>query len=236
MKRLQSDATSRPSRRDFIKKSAQVSLAASLFANWGCSPSQSPSPATRPPNVLLLSLDTTRADHLSCYGYPRKTSPTIDLLAESGVLYRNAISTSSWTLPAHASMFTGKFVTSHGARKYAEGDRTLDEAFGGGEFWSHYRVRTISQNEVLLPEILQKAGYSTGAVVAGPWLKKAFGLHRGFDYHDDDNILGLERQHKRLGTEVTSRALDWLTTIGDRPFFLFLNYFDPHVLTIVSGV
>lgn len=215
------------SRRDFLKTSAQVSLAASLYATWGCAPTGNGGP--KPPNVLLLSLDTTRADHMASYGYPRLTSPNLDALAENGILFKNAISTSSWTLPAHASMFTGKFVTTHGARKSPEGTLSLDEAFDGGDTWNRYSVDTIRQEETLLAEVLRDAGYATGAVVAGPWLKKAFGLHRGFDYFNDDDILGFEEQQKRLGTEITRHALRWLKSTGDRPYFLFLNYFDPHL-------
>ena len=67
-----------------------------------------------PPNVVLISLDTLRADHLSCYGYGRETSPRIDALAASGVLFEDAVSTTSWTLPAHMSMLTGLAVSAHG--------------------------------------------------------------------------------------------------------------------------
>ena len=79
------------------------------------------------PNILLISLDTTRADRLGCYGFDGALSPNIDRLAGDSVLYRNAVSTTSWTLPAHASLFTGKFTTSHGARMDAEGPIRLSE-------------------------------------------------------------------------------------------------------------
>lgn len=213
------------SRRTFLERTVKTSLAASLFANWGCSPK--PANST---NVLLLSLDTTRADHLSCFGYPRKTSPLLDKLAESSLFFKRAISTSSWTLPAHASMFTGKFVTSHGAKKDELGTVTLDAAFENSTQWEKYRVNTISDHELLLAELLRDAGYATGAVVGGPWLKKPFGLHRGFDYHDDENIGGFEvNSGKRPGSEITTRALKWLESLDGKPFFLFLNYFDPHI-------
>jgi len=79
----------------------------------GCAPQ---SEATRA-NVLLITLDTTRADHLGCYGYVRETSPNIDRLAQQSRVYTRAYATSSWTLPTHASLLTGKFPTSHGARR-----------------------------------------------------------------------------------------------------------------------
>ncbi len=212
------------SRRTFIQRSVQTSLAASLFANWGCTPSGPGETPSKPPNVLFISMDTTRADHMSCYGYARKTTPALDALAESSLFFKRAVSTSSWTLPAHASMFTGKFVTSHGARKYEEGAVTLDEALDSKGTFNRYRANTIRQDETLLAEILKGAGYETGAVIAGPWLKKVFGLHRGFDFHDDE----LEFTDKRIGMEVTGRGLRWLESVGEKPFFLFLNYFDPH--------
>lgn len=181
----------------------------------------------------MISTDTTRADHLSCYGYERPTCPALDRLASESVFFRRAVSTSSWTLPAHATMFTGKFVTCHGARYDSEGVQNLGEAFGGDHRMAQYRVRSVTENETLLAETLHGNGYSTGAVVAGPWLKKNFGLHRGFDYHDDDNILGLDSNQKRLATEVTDRAVTWLNGSAQRPFFLFLNYFDPHTPYVI---
>ena len=80
------------------------------------------------PNIILITLDTTRSDHLSCYGYHRPTSPHLDQLARESVLYTNAIAPSSWTLPSHASLFTGKFTTSHGARYDPEGPICLADA------------------------------------------------------------------------------------------------------------
>jgi arylsulfatase A-like enzyme len=183
------------------------------------------------PNVLLISLDTTRVDRLGCYGYGRDTSPNLDALADESVLYTQAISTSSWTLPAHASLFTGKFVTSHGSRYDPTGSLVLTSAIAGPRDWDRYRVRRLGDEHATLAEVLHEHGYATAAVVGGPWMKDVFGLARGFDIYDDDGISSLAG---RRAQEVTDRALRWVENRGDAgtgdndPFFLFLNYYDPH--------
>lgn len=210
------------SRRDFLRYTAASGLAASLFANWGCSPAGGP----KPPNVLLVSLSTTRADHLGAYGYPRPTTPALDALANQGLRYARAISTSNWTLPAHASMFTGKFVTTHGARRHDQGKITLQGP--ASDAFHAYRALAIGEDQRLLPEMLRDAGYATGAVAAGPWLNPRVGLHRGFDHYDGASDGGTNGYTKFLGGDVTVRALEWLGAIGSKPFFLFVNYVDPH--------
>ena len=134
------------------------------------------------PNVVLITLDTTRADHLGCYGYERATSPNLDRLAEASIVYTHMIATSSWTLPAHATLFTGKFTSSHGARYDPEGPLVLSDAIEGP--WSIYRARGLGEEGRTLAQVLQEAGYATGAVVGGPWMKRVFGLDRGFDFYE----------------------------------------------------
>jgi choline-sulfatase len=97
------------------------------------------------PNVIVIVLDTLRADHLSCYGYFRKTTPNIDKIAHEGVLYENAFSTAEWTPPSHASLFTGKYPSHH---------RTLG------------RNLILSKENVTLAEILSRIGYQTLCVTA----------------------------------------------------------------------
>ena len=179
------------------------------------------------PNILLITLAATRADHLGCYGYFRTTSPNIDAIADSGIVYTSAYSTSSWTLPAHASLFTGMFPTSHGARYDAQGPLLLSRAVAVPEKFGELRARGLGSEETTLAGMLGEAGYDTGAVVAGPWLKRMFGLHRAFAYYDDhgiDTIVG------RRADSVTQAALSWIDVrkSSGNPFFLFLNYFDPH--------
>jgi arylsulfatase A-like enzyme len=177
------------------------------------------------PNFLVITLDTTRAHRLSCYGYDRPTTPNLDRLAEESVFYREAYSTSAWTLPAHASLFTGKFVTSHGARYSPDGKFFLSAGLDNETGLDVYRANSISRDETTLAQVLSEAGYATGAVVAGPWLKRVFGLDKGFSFYDDSDILTL---HGRPAPSVTESALRWLDEIDGRPFVLFLNYFDPH--------
>jgi arylsulfatase A-like enzyme len=192
-----------------------------MFSLIGCGKKQ---PVSRP-NIILIILDTTRADRLSCYGYERKTSPNIDKLAGESVLYSRAIAPSSWTLPSHASLFTGKFTTSHGAKYDPEGPLDLTDAIDDKDEEKEYRARGLSQNELTLASILKEAGYMTAAVVGGPWLKRVFGLAKGFDHYDDTQINTLDGIN---ADQVTDSAARWLDKSYKKKFFLFLNYFDPH--------
>ncbi len=188
-----------------------------MLSALACSPA-----APERPNVLLLTLDTTRADHLGLYGYARPTSPNLDGLAAEAVVYERAYSTSSWTLPAHASLFTGKYPTSHGAQHDPDGALILAEGIPAAP--EEIRARAISASERTLAALLGEAGWTTGAVVAGPWMLREFGLAAGFAHYDDANLRVAAGRRAR---EVTDRALEWLAATPE-PFFLFLNYFDPH--------
>ncbi|MEN8184047.1 MAG: sulfatase, partial [Myxococcota bacterium] len=172
------------------------------------------------PNVLLITLDTTRRDRLGLYGYERPTSPHLDELASHATVFENAYSTSSWTLPAHASLFTGRYPTSHGMRHDPEGSLILADAIDAPE---GIRARSLDAEARTLAEILGDAGYQTGAVVAGPWLIGSFGLARGFEHYDDKGVAA-----GRRAADVTTSALRWLDDVPE-PFLLFLNYFDPHL-------
>ena len=179
------------------------------------------------PNVLILSLDTTRADRLGIYGYGRPTSPVLDALAHDGAWYERAHTTATWTLPAHASLFTGKFPTSHGAQYDPQGPLVLGGQIHGPEAWKQIRARGLAPDVRTLAELVRDAGYRTGGIVGGPWLKSVFGLSRGFEHWDDDGITSV---NGRPAAAVTNAAIAWLDApdAGDEPFFLFLNYFDPH--------
>ena len=115
---------SRDLRRDAFRTLLAAALSA-LFALSGCDSREPP----EPPNVVLITLDTTRPDHLGLYGYEGATSPHLDALAEASHVFERAYSTSSWTLPAHASLFTGKLPTHHGARKHPDGPVRLVALF-----------------------------------------------------------------------------------------------------------
>ena len=190
-----------------------------------------PSPAAcsrRPerPNLLLVTLDTTRRDHLSCYGYDRETSPNLDRLAREGQKLERAWAVSSWTLPTHASLFTGLYPSTHGAHA-AEGEDaiSLDAAVRDpGGIYREERARALPEEAVTLAEVLRDAGYATGGVAGGPWLEPVFGLAQGFEFYDGE----VDSTAGRRGEEVNARALAFLREQGDGPFFLFVNYFDPH--------
>lgn len=178
------------------------------------------------PNVILITLDTTRADHLSCYGYHRKTSPNLDGLATESVFYTKTLATSSWTLPSHASLFTGKFPSSHGAKYDPNGPLRLGDAIKKrANAQRIFRVCGLAEDETTLAGILQTAGFATGAVVGGPWMKRIFGLDKGFDFYDDDQITSASG---RPADQINESALKWIKKNREREFFLFLNYFDPH--------
>jgi arylsulfatase A-like enzyme len=201
-------------------------LVASLLA--GCGAGDPPRP-----NILLITLDTVRADRLGCYGHRRETTPHLDRFAESSTRYTRAYAVSSWTLPTHASLFTGKLPTSHGAMYDVEGPLQFTQGIEGP--YDVIRARGLGEGEITLAMLLAEQGYITGGIVAGPWMMEVFGLSLGFDSWDDSGITDL---NGRRAEEVTRSAVRWLDEEwlaedrldeeSDDPFFLFLNYYDPH--------
>lgn len=178
------------------------------------------------PNIVLITLDTTRLDHMSCYGYHRRTTPRLDRLAKEGQLYDKSVAVSSWTLPTHASLFTGLFPTTHGAHYATEGNTNLSQGVDVGrmELYGTFKADGLSEESITLAEILKAEGYATGGIGAGPWLKPTFGLAQGFDYFDCD-VLSVQG---RQADEITVLGNKFIRKHRDEPFFLFLNYFDPH--------
>ena len=178
------------------------------------------------PNIILITLDTTRRDHLSCYGYERTTSPNLDALAEEGALYDNCLSMTSWTLPSHASLFTGLYTATHGAHFNEKAELSLHQAVDEVPASKEFRANGLGEQAVTLAETLGKAGYQTGGIGGGPWLEPVFGLAQGFEYYDCDDLSFAGR----TGEEINALAFPFIRTAvkSDRPFFLFLNYFDPH--------
>src|SRR6185437_13679281 len=167
----------------------------------------------RLPNVLLISIDTLRADHLSCYGYARRTSPYIDGLAREGVRFSRAYTVIPLTGPAHLSLFTSRYPQENGVRR--NGVALPDD-------------RAI----VTLPQILRSHGYQTGAFISSwPLLGRLTHLDHYFASYDEH----LTRTYQlfnssRYAEDVTPRALKWLHKHANKkkPFFLWVHYFDPH--------
>jgi arylsulfatase A-like enzyme len=183
-------------------------------------------------NVLLLVLDTQRADHMSTYGYERITTPHIDSLAESSTVFENATASSSWTLPTHATLMTGRLPHDHQAgemrRPYLDGRYTT------------------------LAEALSERGYATGGFVANTyWCGRQTGLNRGFEQYEDfygnpgdalvRTVLGRWLSYdllprfglsdipgRKRGPDMNEDLLAWLDGVQGKPFFAFVNYFDAH--------
>ncbi len=168
---------------------------------WFVVQQRSSAPAIR--HVVLISLDTCRADYLSCYGYAQPTTPHIDALARQGFLFSHAMTPIPVTLPAHASMLTGTIPPHHG--KHENKDPYFDP--------SH----------VTLAALLKTKGYRTGAFVGSQILNSGLGLNRGFDTYDDKFA-----QSERRAEEVNHAAFEWLEKQQSYPVFLFLHYYDPH--------
>ncbi len=157
---------------------------------------------TEPISLVLITLDTTRADHLGCYGGPAAT-PALDALAARGVRFARCDTAVPVTLPSHATLLTGLLPPRHGVRD-------------NGTF-------RLSPEHPTVAERLSRAGWDTAAVVASVVLARQFGLARGFRIYDD----GLGGREERPGEEVTDAALALLPGLG-RPFFLWVHYYDPH--------
>jgi arylsulfatase A-like enzyme len=186
--------------------------------------------STGSPNVVVVLVDTLRADHMSLYGYPRPTSTNIDRIATEGVTFDNAVATASWTLPSHASLLTGRYPHEH----QAEIDAPLD---------AHYTT---------LSEALRGRGYRTGGFSANLfYFTRRGGFDRGFIHFDDyfysvgdmfyrtlwgrifnryvpDRLGWDEWPEGKRAEDVNREMLRWADADSGKPFFAFLNYFDVH--------
>jgi arylsulfatase A-like enzyme len=191
-------------------------------------------------NIILIVMDTTRRDHLPFYGYARNTAPQLDGLARESLLFTNAYSPSPWTLPAHASLMTGLYPSAHGA------DYNVHAT-------SQPAVNRLQQDFTTLAELLSQYGYRTAGVVGATFCHRFFGIAQGFDYYDDDfrtvthdlhhyavfqvanqwlslgNFFSRHGYHGiRTAAELNQMVFSWLGENYGHPFFLFINYFDPH--------
>jgi arylsulfatase A-like enzyme len=174
---------------------ALASVLALVPAFAGCTPT----PVGPPPSILLFVLDTVRADAVSAYGQVRGTTPATDALAAAGLRYGRAYAQAPWTLPSHATLFTGLLPSAHGAcwrRTWADDDL------------------------VMLAERLRDAGYETVGASENPWISRDFNMAQGFEHFTDVHA----RTH-----DVPAAVAAWIRARSDgRPFFLFVNVIDAH--------
>ncbi len=175
------------------------------------------------PNVLLIVLDTVRADHLGCYGYELPTSPVLDALADQATLYTGARATAPWSLPSHASLFTGLYSFEHGA--HTQWVDVPDRQATGADAVKPKdlpdNVSPLPYDRPTLAEELKLVGYNTAAIMANDvFLDAHYGLDRGFDLYE---------VNRTYADGVHQRVSSWLEQRDERPFFLFLNYMDAHV-------
>ena len=165
------------------------------------------------PNVVVITIDTLRADHLACYGYKRIKTPEIDQLAKSGVRFANAFTAVPITLPSHTALMTGQYPMATGVHD-----------FSGNK---------VAPGSMTLARVLQGHGYSTAAFIGSAALDSRFGLNQGFGTYYDHFNLGHGREiHldeiERRGDKVVDLALKWLASHHQKPFFLWVHLYDPH--------
>ena len=183
-------------------------LAGVLTGVGGCDTRGTPTDKPAPANIILIVIDTLRADHLGCYGYFRDTSPNIDAFVEESVFFEQAIAPMAVTLPSHTSLFTGLYPLEHGV--YA------NMLHGGVAFGGKPDIKTFA-------ELARANGYTTAAFVSATPLKRTSGLDAGFDTYDQPPDV------RRPAASVTDAALAWLGQHNQERFFLFVHYFDPHI-------
>ena len=166
-------------------------------------------------SLLLITLDTTRADHLEPYGASGIETPVLQALAQRGVVFERAYATTPVTLPSHASIFTGLDPPSHGIHNNG----------------IHY----LGSEATTLTEILRDKGYRTAAFVSAAVLERRYGLDQGFEVYDDDLTAGRPKTPRMVAERpagaTVSAASGWLDTLGPaEPFFLWVHLFDPHAV------
>jgi arylsulfatase A-like enzyme len=168
------------------------------------------------PHIVFIAVDTLRADHLSSYGYGRRTSPQTDSLGRDGIVFKQAISQAPWTLPSFASIFTSLYPSQHktGLNYMGMGKRIYNpRAYG----------IYLDETHTTLPELLNKHGYFTGGLSENPWLNSHFGLAQGYSEYYNHY---LKTDPDKVTTEA---AIRWIKTHHDTPFFLFIHNFAPHL-------
>lgn len=171
-------------------------------------PAVAVSDSGRPPDIIVIVIDTARRDFFSTYGYEKETTPAFTAFAERAVLFDRAYSTSCWTVPSHASLFTGEYPVAHGANQ---------------------ETRFLHDDARTLAEILAEHGYDTAAFSGNPWISAKANLAQGFAeakvvFSGKGTVEGNGLPHR-----LNTKALEWLDARDEtKPFLLFLNYIEPH--------
>lgn len=170
--------------------------------------------ALRPLNLVVVTIDTLRPDHVRCYGYPKIETPAMDGIARSGVLFENAVTQTPLTPPSHASIFTALYPTRHHVRNT------------GGFI--------LSSSSTTLATILQRQGWDTAAFVSSAVLKKLFGFNQGFAVYDDQmprpgNSREFLDDPERGAGDTVDRAVRWIGSQSGKPYFLWVHLYDPHM-------
>ncbi len=165
-------------------------------------------PAGNAKSIILITLDTVRADHMSVYGYELPTTPQLERFAEGATLFTHAHAAAPWTLPSHASLMTGLYPFEHGARTY-----DLEEG-------AKSNVQGLDSTYLTLADAFSRSGYRTAGIASNmAYLSEHFRINQGFEHY--------EVKPGRVD-EVNRRALEWIDEQQGAPFFLFLNYMDAH--------
>jgi len=175
-----------------------------VLAAGGCCP-----PGSHMPDIVLVTLDTTRADHLGCYGYFRQTTPFLNRFAQRSIVFEDAIVPMATTLPTHTSILTGTYPLEHGV--------LANLAHTGHYFEPSAGLRSLA-------EICRDAGYQTAAFVSAVPLKRGSGIEAGFDHFVEPP----PDDRERSAGETTRLVLEWLDEQEERPMFLWVHYYDPH--------
>jgi arylsulfatase A-like enzyme/Flp pilus assembly protein TadD len=201
----------RPAPRAGHGRRFRLALALALTATAAIAGSPGAEEPPSPPSVLLVTLDTTRADHLGCYGAELAATPRLDALAASGTRFERALSPSPLTLPSHASLFTGQVPRRHGVRNNA--------------------LFRLGPQPAVIAERFRDAGYQTAAFVSSMVLDRIVGLDRGFELYDDSVRVGPREafNHEERAAIQTNEVLFARLDELEPPFFLWVHYFDPHL-------
>jgi arylsulfatase A-like enzyme len=164
------------------------------------------------PNVVLVTIDTLRGDHVGAYGYAAGETPTVDRLAREGVLVEDAVVQVPQTRPSHASIFTGRYPYEHGIR-------------------DNYS-KPLAPGTPTIASVLRQQGWDTGAFIGAYPVSRPSGLDQGFAVFDDPFAAGddttRQARTERRAREVVDHALGWLGRPRSRPFFAWVHLFDPH--------